>query len=209
MSTNKTKNLNLHSWVETDPVLMSEFNDNFTALDTAVKNTNNAITTKVSAAVTELTGMIDDVSDSVSEVSDSVGEVTSSVSKVSNTVSGLSDSVDEISDTVSGITNTISDMEAASLKICTGSYTGDGSTSLTLHFPFSPKFVHVSQNGDHVTSCYITTPAYSSAKMWQTATNSHYIRLTWGSNSMTVAGSQDYQLLNAAGYTVNYVAFGI
>ena len=35
MSTNKTPNLNLHSWVETDPVLMSEFNENFNALDAA------------------------------------------------------------------------------------------------------------------------------------------------------------------------------
>ena len=36
MSTNKTKNLNLHSWVETDPVLMREFNENFGAIDSAV-----------------------------------------------------------------------------------------------------------------------------------------------------------------------------
>lgn len=33
MSTNKTENLGLHSWVETDPVLMSEFNENFGAID--------------------------------------------------------------------------------------------------------------------------------------------------------------------------------
>jgi len=36
MSTNKTPNLNLHSWVETDPVLMSEFNENFGAIDGAI-----------------------------------------------------------------------------------------------------------------------------------------------------------------------------
>ena len=36
MSTNKTETLGLHSWVETDPVLMSEFNDNFSAIDEAI-----------------------------------------------------------------------------------------------------------------------------------------------------------------------------
>jgi len=41
MSTNKTPNLNLHSWVETDPVLMSEFNENFNAIDTASQTFGN------------------------------------------------------------------------------------------------------------------------------------------------------------------------
>lgn len=34
MSTNKTPNLNLHSWVGTDYVKRDEFNDNFNILDT-------------------------------------------------------------------------------------------------------------------------------------------------------------------------------
>ena len=33
MSTNKTTNLNLHSWVSTDPVRRAEFNENFDAID--------------------------------------------------------------------------------------------------------------------------------------------------------------------------------
>jgi len=41
MSTNKTPNLNLHSWVETDPVLMSEFNENFGAIDAASQTFGN------------------------------------------------------------------------------------------------------------------------------------------------------------------------
>lgn len=36
MSTNKTPNLNLHSWVATDYVLRTEFNENFTAIDDAI-----------------------------------------------------------------------------------------------------------------------------------------------------------------------------
>ena len=35
MSTNKTENLNLHSWDAEDPVKRTEFNENFTALDAA------------------------------------------------------------------------------------------------------------------------------------------------------------------------------
>ena len=41
MSTNKTPNLNLHSWVETDPVLMREFNENFGAIDAASQTFGN------------------------------------------------------------------------------------------------------------------------------------------------------------------------
>ena len=37
MSANKTPNLNLHSWVGTDQFKMSEFNENFAALDAAVE----------------------------------------------------------------------------------------------------------------------------------------------------------------------------
>ena len=36
MSTNKTTNLNLHSWVGSDPFRMNEFNENFAAIDAAV-----------------------------------------------------------------------------------------------------------------------------------------------------------------------------
>ena len=36
MSTNKTPNLNLHSWTKYDPIQLSEFNENFSAIDTAL-----------------------------------------------------------------------------------------------------------------------------------------------------------------------------
>ena len=35
MSSNKTQNLNLHSWVSSDPFKRSEFNENFAAIDAA------------------------------------------------------------------------------------------------------------------------------------------------------------------------------
>ena len=43
MSTNKTQNYNLHSWVPEDDFLRSEFNDNFTSLDTALKSLSTAL----------------------------------------------------------------------------------------------------------------------------------------------------------------------
>lgn len=35
-SANKTPNLNLHSWVPTDPVVRSDFNENFNKIDAAI-----------------------------------------------------------------------------------------------------------------------------------------------------------------------------
>ena len=43
MSTNKTPNLNLHAWSKTDPVQLSEFNENFAALDAAIAPLQNQI----------------------------------------------------------------------------------------------------------------------------------------------------------------------
>lgn len=55
MSTNKTQNYNLHSWVPEDDFIRSEFNDNFTGIDTALKTLSDGIaaeTTARTAAVT-------------------------------------------------------------------------------------------------------------------------------------------------------------
>lgn len=49
MSTNKTTNYNLHSWVPEDDFLRSEFNDNFTSLDTALKTLSTALTSETTA----------------------------------------------------------------------------------------------------------------------------------------------------------------
>ena len=46
MSTNKTENLQLHSWVRSDPFKMDEFNDNFDKLDQAVGENKDAINAK-------------------------------------------------------------------------------------------------------------------------------------------------------------------
>lgn len=47
MSSNKTSNLNLHSWVRTDPFSMDEFNENFNAIDKAVGDNAAALEGKV------------------------------------------------------------------------------------------------------------------------------------------------------------------
>lgn len=49
MSTNKTQNYNLHSWVPEDDFLRSEFNDNFTSLDTALKALSTALAAETTA----------------------------------------------------------------------------------------------------------------------------------------------------------------
>ena len=50
MSTNKSQNLNLHLWEPDDDFLRTEFNENFTALDTAVKEDRSAIAAAQSTA---------------------------------------------------------------------------------------------------------------------------------------------------------------
>ena len=45
MSTNKTENLGLHSWVRKDPFRMDEFNENFDKLDRAVGANAAAVST--------------------------------------------------------------------------------------------------------------------------------------------------------------------
>lgn len=42
MSTNKSQNLNLHLWEPEDDFLRTEFNENFTAVDSAVKSAQTA-----------------------------------------------------------------------------------------------------------------------------------------------------------------------
>jgi hypothetical protein len=45
MSTNKTTNLLLHSWTGTDYVKRTEFNDNFTKIDTEIQANKDSVTT--------------------------------------------------------------------------------------------------------------------------------------------------------------------
>lgn len=50
MSTNKTTNLGLHSWVREDPFKMDEFNENFDKIDQAVGENTAALAEKATQA---------------------------------------------------------------------------------------------------------------------------------------------------------------
>ena len=60
MSTNKTTNYNLHSWLPEDDFLRTEMNENFTKLDTLLKNETAALSAalgqKARATVGSYTG---------------------------------------------------------------------------------------------------------------------------------------------------------
>lgn len=49
MSTNKTQNYNLHSWVPEDDFLRSEFNENFTGIDGALKALSDSLAAEAAA----------------------------------------------------------------------------------------------------------------------------------------------------------------
>ncbi len=56
MSTNKTPNYSLHSWLGTDEFHVSEVNENFTLLDAALRQETEALKTALEAKVKVLTG---------------------------------------------------------------------------------------------------------------------------------------------------------
>lgn len=137
MSTNKTPNLNLHSWVETDPVLMREFNENFNALD------------------------------------------------------------------------------AAATRMVSGSYVGDGTTSKTLYFPFTPQFVLVSYNGNPgIYNSFFTINPRTVAYNYTPSNGCNIIVMEWSDSSLSWRNSNSTSLskqsiLNEEGWLCHYIAFGI
>ena len=56
MSTNKTRNLNLHSWTLDDPVKMAEFNENFSAIDASFGLLSGAVAEKAELVLGSYSG---------------------------------------------------------------------------------------------------------------------------------------------------------
>jgi len=144
MSTNKTKNLNLHSWVETDPVLMSEFNENFDALDAESKKLANDISTLSSTMSNDIsslsTALTNDISLLNTAMTNSINSVnTTLTSKINSVNSALSSKID---------THAAEAAETyGNCHIMTGSYVGTGAIGPEylneLHFPIAPKWLMI------------------------------------------------------------------
>ena len=62
MSSNKTTNYQLHSWEPGDDFLRTEFNENFSALDTAIKGVETGASSALAGARSALEGSISAVS---------------------------------------------------------------------------------------------------------------------------------------------------
>ena len=58
MSSNKTTNYQLHSWEPGDDFLRSEFNENFAALDTAIKGVETGASSALAGARSALTNQV-------------------------------------------------------------------------------------------------------------------------------------------------------
>lgn len=56
MSTNKTPNYQLHSWLPTDDFRLHEVNENFTKLDTALKSEVQSLTAMINTRARLITG---------------------------------------------------------------------------------------------------------------------------------------------------------
>lgn len=95
MSTNKSQNLKLHLWVPEDDFLRTEFNENFTALDSAVKAEEtarkNAVTAEANARKSAVTQLQNSISSTGSTSSSAVGSLRTELTEQINAVKATAD----------------------------------------------------------------------------------------------------------------------
>lgn len=110
-------------------------------------------------------------------------------------------------DIISGLNGLAGAMGAALVTV--GHYTGNGNKTLTLTFPFVPKFVYIARNST-------TLKAFSHIGLIHGATyanpegSSSYITLSWNDSgkSVTLNGSDVSTVYNQSGVETCYVGIG-
>lgn len=207
MSTNKTKNLGLHSWVREDRFLMDEFNENFSKLDKAVgakaeQDALDALTGQVAAkaeqsALETLTRRVDKKAEQTA-LEALAGQAATKTA-------------------LDALTGRVGTLENWKLVWKYGEYTGDGnhgeSTPTRLEFDFKPVALFVCQSGNYQYGGFLWLRPMIRGRSVQNSSNINYLNLTWEDRavrwysgySTTTAMDQ----LNAANTPYAYLAFGI
>ena len=180
MSTNKTPNYDLHSWVPQDDFHMTEINENFTKLDTALKTEATAAAQGRSALQTALNGKAS----------------TSSVTALQTALNGKANT-----STVTALQNAVN----ARIQMVVGSYTGNsavnGTTSQHIQLGFRPKAVLIGYDRSFTDS--LANPYGGLA----TTACSLYGAVTLDATGFTVVNIYDEQLRpNLDGIVYCYVA---
>ncbi len=121
MSTNKTQNYNLHSWVPEDDFIRSEFNDNFTGIDTALKTLSDGLAAEQNARAAAVTA------EKTAREQAVAAEATARAAAVTAEQNARAAA--------------ISTLTTAKAELVVGAYTGDGTESRTISLGFTPRAV--------------------------------------------------------------------
>ena len=86
MSSNKSQTLNLHLWVPEDDFLRAEFNENFTALDSAVKADRNSIKAEETARKNAVTAEANARKNAITQLQNSISSTGSTSTSAVNSL---------------------------------------------------------------------------------------------------------------------------
>lgn len=143
MSTNKTQNYNLHSWVPEDDFLRSEFNDNFTSLDSTLKTLSDGLTAEIAARETAVAAETAARQQAVSdEAKARDAAVTAERTARQNAISGETTArINAVNAEKTAREQAIAALTTGKAEIVCGSYTGNGATERTITLGFQPRAV--------------------------------------------------------------------
>lgn len=133
MSTNKSKHLKLHLWVPQDDFLRAEFNENFTALDTAVKAEETA---RINAVSEEATARTNAISAETSARKTAIQTLKNSIASTgSSSSTAVSDLRTELTASINAVKTTANAAYSPSYKpFSVGRHSNSSDSSLTLGF---------------------------------------------------------------------------
>ncbi len=132
MSTNKTQNYNLHSWVPEDDFIRSEFNDNFTGIDAALKTLSDGLAAETSARAAAVTA------EKTAREQAVAAEKTAREQAVTAEQNARKQAITAEQNARAAA---ISTLTTAKAELVVGAYTGDGTESRTISLGFTPRAV--------------------------------------------------------------------
>lgn len=132
MSTNKTQNYNLHSWVPEDDFLRSEFNDNFTGIDAALKSLSNSLAAEATAWEAAVSAEATARQNAVS------AEATARQNAVNAEINARKQAVTAEAQARAAAVATLT---SAKTELVTGVYTGDNQVNHAIKLGFQPRAV--------------------------------------------------------------------
>lgn len=186
MSTNKTQNYNLHSWVPEDDFIRSEFNDNFTGIDAALKTLSDGIAAEQNARTAAVTA------EKTAREQAVAAEATARASAVTAEENARKQAITAEQNARVAAINSLTTAKA---EIVVGTYTGDGAADRTINLGFQPKAVLLVDSNGRMGFDYSNRNAARGGLFLP----GHPIQITPGTNSsiaaeITSTGFKVYQV---------------